>query len=200
MSVAALPAPPWGRVEGLPAPPPRAVALDASAGRWAARLVLGARFLSLLYLFVLVYLALAVASPAAVLGWRPLSVVSGSMQPAIPPGSMVMVRPAEPDRFYASPSILAFADPNRPGQLLTHRVVDTASHDGTVVYTTRGDANRVADSGSVAHGDVVGAVRMVIPYVGLPSLWIHQGQPVLLAAWVLTSLMAIGTLLVPVRP
>lgn len=147
-----------------------------TAGPWAPRLIGVARFAALVYVFALVFLALSAVIPAVASSWQPLSVVSGSMQPAIAPGSLVMVQPADPDSFYAHPSILAFNDPDRPGQLLTHRVVDTARVAGVVRYTTKGDANRVDDSGIVAHGDVVGAVRMVIPFVGLPATWVHNGN------------------------
>ena len=172
----------------------------AAAGSLTPRLVGVAQFASLVYVFAVVFLVVAAVIPAAVAGWQPLAVVSGSMQPAVAPGSLVMVQPAEDDRYYAAPTILAFADPSRPGRLLTHRVVDTASQDGTVVYTTKGDANRVADSGLVAHDDVVGAVRMVIPYVGLPQTWVHDGDPGRVALLALVSFTAIGALLVRTRP
>ena len=171
-----------------------------AAGSWTPRLVGVARFASLVYVFVVAFLVVAAVTPAAVAGWQPLAVVSGSMQPAVAPGSLVMVQPAEDDRYYATPTILAFADPSRPGRLLTHRVVGTASQDGTVRYTTKGDANQIADSGRVAHGDVVGAVRMVIPYVGLPQMWVHEGDVGRLALLALASFTAIGALLVRTRP
>jgi len=170
-----------------------------TAGPWAPRLVGFARFTSLVYVFALVFLALSAVIPALISGWQPLSVVSGSMQPAVAPGSLVMVQPADPDSFYAKPSILAFADPNRPGQLLTHRVVDTVKVDGVVAYTTKGDANRVDDSGRVPHDAVVGAVRMVIPFVGLPGMWVHNGDLAALALWLLVSVLAVSALFVRAR-
>lgn len=171
-----------------------------TVGPWAPRLIGVARFTSLVYVFALVFLALSAVIPAALSGWQPLSVVSGSMQPAVAPGSLVMAQPADPDSFYAHPSILAFNDPGRPGQLLTHRVVDTAAVDGVVRYTTKGDANRVADSDPVAHDDLVGAVRMVIPFVGLPGMWVHNGNLATLALWLLVSVLAVSALFVRARP
>lgn len=172
-----------------------------TAGPWAPRLIGVARFTSLVYVFALVFLTLSAVLPVALSGWQPLSVVSGSMRPAVVPGSLVMVQPADADRFYAHPSILAFADPDRPGRLLTHRVVDTAKVDGAVVYTTKGDANRVDDSGRVPHDDVLGAVRMVVPFVGLPGMWVHNGNHATLALWLLVSVLAVSALFVsPRRP
>lgn len=159
-----------------------------------------ARFASLVYVFVVVFLVLATVIPAVLAGWQPLAVVSGSMQPALARGSLVLVQPADPDHSYAPPAIVAFDDPARPGQLLTHRVVDTTHEDGRVAYTTKGDANRVADSGVVAHDDVIGAVRMVVPFVGLPATWLHSGQVATLVLWLLASLLVAGALLVRPRP
>lgn len=174
---------------------------SVSAATWAARLVGVARFASMLYVFVVVFLVLAALSPAVAAGWKPLSVVSGSMQPALRPGAMVLVQRAEPDRYYAPPSIVAFHDAARPGRLVTHRIVDTGREDtGAVVYTTKGDANRVVDSGAVAHDEVVGAVRMVVPHVGLPQLWLHDGELAKMAALMLVSLLAAAALLIRGRP
>lgn len=162
----------------------------------APRLVVAVRFTALLYLFLVAGLLVATAVPAVVARWQPLAVVSGSMQPAVRPGAVVLVQPPPPDRFFDSPSIVAYPDPARPGQLVTHRVVEaTKDERGAVSYTTKGDANRVADSGAVPHDAVLGSVRMVVPFVGLPALWWHQGNLVALAGWCLASLFAVAAAL-----
>ena len=164
-------------------------------GHMALRLVVAARFASLLYLVVVVFLLLAAILPALVVGWQPLAVVSGSMQPAIRPGAMALVQPAAPDGHYSAPSIVTFHDPARRGRLITHRVVDTAADgSGAVSYATKGDANHAADSDRVPHADVVGAVRMVVPFVGLPALWIHESNHAALLAFITCSLLAVAML------
>lgn len=201
--VAAAPPPPRSAEDGPPvaaAPEDQPPAVTIEDAGVATRTTLAvARFAALVYAFVLVFLVLAATIPAVVAGWQPLAVVSGSMQPAVATGSLVLVQPAEADRFYAHPSIVAFADPARPGRLLTHRVVDTASVDGTVIYTTKGDANRNADSDTVAHEDTLGAVRMVVPFVGLPATWLHGGDLRPLALWLAASLIAVWVLFLRVR-
>lgn len=172
------------------APPARSTRRGRPAGAtaWPTRLVGAARFASLVYLFVVVFLLLATVVPVAVAGWQPLAVVSGSMQPALPQGSMVMVEPAELDQYYAAPTIVAYTDPALADSLVTHRVVATTANDhGVVAYTTKGDANRVADSSAVPHADVTGAVRMVIPFVGLPAWWLVTGQHALLVGLIVAT-------------
>lgn len=185
----------------VPSPSARSRRAHASAGVWAPRLGLAARFVSLVYLFVAAFLLLAVLVTVLVAGWQPLAVVSGSMEPALRGGAMVMVEPAEADVYYAKPSIVAYEDPSRPGSLTTHRVVSTAADEtGAVVYTTKGDANRVADSSPVAHDNVVGAVRMVVPFLGLPAMWLAGGQLAVLATFVALTLLALAGLTVRLQP
>lgn len=168
----------------------------AGASSRAVRLAAGARFAALLYLFVVAGLLLATTAPALAVRWQPLAVVSGSMQPAIRPGAMVLVEAAAPDRFYDHPSVVAYPDPARPHRLVTHRVVAPATDDaGAVSYTTKGDANRVPDSIAVPHDAVIGNVRMVVPFIGLPALWLHHGNLGVLAVWALGSLLAVAALL-----
>jgi signal peptidase len=162
---------------------------------WGARLWVGARMVSLLYVLVLVFLVLAVVVPALVTDWRPMAVVSGSMQPAVSPGAMVLVEPASRHSYYSSPSIITFYDQSRPGHLVTHRVLDTrADQIGEVSYATKGDANRVPDSARVPHDDVIGSVRMVVPFVGLPALWANDRNVGALAAFTTSALLTLGTL------
>lgn len=156
-----------------------------------------ARFCSLVHLFVVAALALVALAPSVISDWRPLSVVSGSMEPAVPRGAIVVIDPSPAVNPHAYPEIVAFRDASRGGALTTHRVVGTlASADGTVAYTTRGDANAVADSDPVRQEDVVGSVRLVVPFAGLPMTWWHTGNLRLLAAWVAVSLLSGVALLV----
>lgn len=180
----------------LPSPPRRDQQADvdsgAEAGSMVPRLAVAAKFASLVYLFVLAFLLLAVIVTLIISGWQPLAVVSGSMEPAVRVGSMVMVEPAEADVYFANPSIIAYDDPASPGSLVTHRVVSTASDDvGAVFYRTKGDANRVADSTPVAHDSLVGVARMIIPFLGLPAMWLASGQLVMLGAFVALTLLAL---------
>lgn len=186
----------------LPAPAHvRVVPVRTDAGSWGPRFVLAGRFVSLVYLFMIAFLLLGTLVPVIALGWQPLAVVSGSMQPALQPGSVVLVQPARADQFYANPTILAYDDPAAAGHTVTHRVVETHTDDrGAVRYTTKGDANHVVDSSPVAHGAVTGAVRMVVPFVALPALWLTTGESLSLVAVAAMTLMALATMAVRVSP
>jgi signal peptidase I len=105
-------------------------------------------------------------------GWTPAVVVSGSMMPALRPGDVVYYQPATAEGLRPGRIILT-DDPNRRGQLLSHRIAEIGP-DGTV--TTKGDANAAADSQRLATSAVHGQARLVIPYVGLPTLISQPAQ------------------------
>jgi signal peptidase I len=105
-----------------------------------------------------------------VLGGRPTLVLTGSMAPAVRAGDIVVVEPVRRPRPGA---IVLVADPAVPGRRLLHRLVRIRP-DGALV--TKGDANPVADSTPVPPGNVLGVVRLRIPAIGLPAVWVHDGD------------------------
>ena len=108
-------------------------------------------------------------------GFRPIVVSSGSMHPALDVGDVVLVdRDAEPARG----GVATFVHPQVPGALVTHRLV---GHDDDG-WRTRGDANATEDPWRVSNEEVVGLTRLVVPSIGLPTIWARQGRNDLLAA------------------
>ncbi len=122
--------------------------------------------------FFLSYLAATLAwilIPALALGWVPLVVTSGSMKPAIDRGDVVLI---EPGAFARRGHVVAFIGPN--GAPVLHRLQDINS-DGT--FVTRGDANEQPDSTPVSRINGVG--RLLIPGLGLLTMWLSELAPIL---------------------
>lgn len=118
---------------------------------------------------LLVTLVLWSVVPAA-LGWQSTVVMTGSMTPAVAPGDVAVARPADESSLRLG-HVLLTDDPDRPGRLRLHRLVDV--RDGGLVL--QGDANADTDSSTVAVGAVHGIAVLRVPVVGLPSLWAHEG-------------------------
>lgn len=112
------------------------------------------------------------------LGWSSHVVVSGSMQPRILGGDVVLSQPVRTADLTPG-QVLVFDDPAAPGRLLVHRLV-RVDDEGNLV--TRGDANQGDDSTAVPPEAVMGMGRLRIPFVGLPFLWRHDGKALHLAA------------------
>lgn len=106
------------------------------------------------------------------LGWRPFLIESGSMEPRIDVGDVVIASP-EQDPAALLGHVTVFSDPDRPGRYKTHRVVEVAD-DGTLV--THGDANATNDPTPVDPDEVVGIGRLLVQFVGLPVVWARTGE------------------------
>lgn len=90
-------------------------------------------------------------------------VQSGSMEPAITTGSIVLIRPAS---TYVVGDVITFGRDTRTEIPTTHRIVDVRTQSGVYVYKVKGDANDAPDINEVAHASVIGKVLFDIPYVG----------------------------------
>lgn len=92
-------------------------------------------------------------------GYRLYGVLSGSMSPRIPTGSVVVVK-AGAD--YGQGDIITYRSTGDPDQLITHRVV---AIDGDALVT-RGDANDTWDSQSIPAENIIGRVVFTLPLLG----------------------------------
>ena len=106
----------------------------------------------------------------AVIGWTPRVILSGSMEPRIHVGDVIVTREV-PTAGLVKGQVLTVKDPDHPGITRTHRMVRRDA-DGSIV--TRGDANRQADSTHVTDDAVLGMGVIRVPYVGRPMYWVAE--------------------------
>jgi signal peptidase I len=109
-------------------------------------------------------LTLAIALPV-LFGCRTLVVMSGSMEPTISTGSVVVVKRI-PAAEVAVGDVISFQSPETAGRILTHRVQAVGLVDGRVEVETRGDANSGSESWSIDPGGSVGRLVYHIPFAG----------------------------------
>lgn len=119
---------------------------------------------------MLVVVVVAAALVAVVIPWlagaTPYDVRTGSMRPAMPPGTLVVVRPVDPTDLGIGSVVTFMPRADDPG-VVTHRIVgqgiDTV---GRTVYQTRGDANDAIDPEPVRAEQIVGQRWYSVPYLG----------------------------------
>ena len=143
---------------------------------WRRTVLYGAGTLSMLLISMVSSLSLWIALPWVFLDWSPTLVTSGSMEPLVTPGDVVMVRPVTPEELV--PNTVVLYDRPDTGRVL-HRILEQMP-DGT--FRTGGDANAVPDSAFLHLEDIQGAAVLAVPWVGRPSLWFAQGRYGCLAA------------------
>ena len=99
-----------------------------------------------------------------VLGYQAYTVISGSMEPSIPVGSLVYVKGVEPE-VVESNAVIAFYGGHDADVIVTHRVVENQVSNRT--FVTKGDANATKDMNPVSYVQFIGCVELSVPYVGM---------------------------------
>lgn len=154
-----------GAVDGATLEPVDAAAAgarDRTRGVWGA---LGTGLSFGLLAFVVLIAVLVIVVPA-VIGGRALTVLTSSMEPSYPPGTLVVVQPTAPEDVRMG-DVLTYQLRSGEPTLVTHRVVAIANGtDGTRAFTTKGDNNDLPDADPVMEVQVVGTVLYAIPYLG----------------------------------
>ncbi len=149
-------------------------------------------------LFGLAALAvIAVIVVPAVTGAQRYTILGASMEPTIPVGSLVVVRPRSIDDVPVG-SVVTFQLESGKPTVATHRVVGTGVEDGARLLVTKGDANATADLEPVREEQLRGVVTYSIPLLGWMNVMISGemrmrfvpvagGALLLYAAWMFVS-------------
>ncbi|MET0854758.1 MAG: signal peptidase I [Microterricola sp.] len=120
---------------------------------------------------VLVVSAVAITALVVVpriAGASPYTILTGSMRPDMPPGTIVVVKPLPFDQIRHGDVITYQIESGKP-MVVTHRVVGTELVDGETRLVTRGDANEAPDVVSVREEQVKGVVWYHVPMVGFAT-------------------------------
>ena len=120
----------------------------------------------------------------------------GSMEPAIPTGSLVIATPASAAQL--APGDVVSVRVGEKQAVFTHRIVRLAERDGATWLETKGDANDEPDPSIIPATSVIGRVVVTVPYAGY-VVWLTSTVPglmfvlslavlVLAGAWLLESM------------
>lgn len=135
---------------------------------------------------LLTLVAIAIAPVA--LSWQPFVIKSGSMEPSVATGDVALGRPYERGEKIAVGRVYMFNDRSAQDErVLVHRIVERRD-DGA--YTTAGDANAIPDLTPITPADVEARAILLVPYVGLPIVWMQTGQWALLGLWLMLTMAA----------
>lgn len=112
--------------------------------------------------------AIAVGVIPPMTGASAYNVLSGSMEPTLPVGSVVVVRPQPADQIKPG-DVITYTDRDPASlatRVVTHRVVAVEQGPGGLSFRTRGDANDTPDLRAIAAGDVHGVLWYSLPVAG----------------------------------
>ncbi len=98
-------------------------------------------------------------------------VQSGSMEPVYHVGSLVYVKPVEPETLEVGDVITFELGDGIRG---THRIIEVLDENGVLSFRTKGDANTMEDKTPVTADSLVGEVKFTIPQLGFLIKYIQQ--------------------------
>ena len=130
----------------------------------------------------------------SVSGHRSLTVLTGSMEPTLETGSVVVDEMIAPTDARVG-DIVTFSDPAHPGRLITHRLRRAEVEGDTVHMVTKGDANDAPERWDIEASGQIGRVIFHVPLLGHARAMVGTRQSylvlmfaiVFLGAWVLAD-------------
>ena len=133
-------------------------------------------------------LAAAIALPLA-FGYRPHTVLTGSMEPVIAAGDVVMNRQVSPTSVEVG-DVVTFRDPEDQSRQITHRVRDIRRAGSHIWFVTQGDANNTTERWRIGADGELGRVAYTVPWVG--HVAVLARTPLGLVALLLVPLFMLG--------
>ncbi|MBR3607375.1 MAG: signal peptidase I [Lachnospiraceae bacterium] len=119
------------------------------------------------FLLILLFIIAILLIGPNILGMKGMAVLSGSMEPSIPVGSIVYVKETELEELKLE-DVITYSLPG--GTYVTHRITDINTEENTLI--TKGDANEVNDASPVSFAQVVGKMVFHVPLLGFISICI----------------------------
>jgi len=117
-------------------------------------------------LAVVLGLAVVLIVVPKVAGATPLTVLTGSMEPRLPPGTLIVVKPTPVDEIRIGDVVTYQIESGRP-EVVSHRVTEiVSSSDGGTAFVTKGDANSEPDAALVLPEQVRGTLWYSVPWLG----------------------------------
>ena len=121
-----------------------------------------------------------------IFGYKPMIVLSGSMETAIYTGDLVFVKIVDTDKLNVG-DVIAFR--NEVDTVTTHRIINIVDKNGKRYFETKGDNNNTKDQTLVDPSDVEGVYVFKIPKLGEILLLLKEPRSLLL---VLLIILVIG--------
>lgn len=130
-----------------------------------------------------------------IMGNKFFTVLTGSMEPTIMTGDLLIAKEVAPEEIKAG-DIITFGSLNS-NNITTHRVKEVLNENGEIKYITQGDANNVQDPNPVPGEVLIGKVVKWIPKVGTTMAWMNSNLVFIIGLiFAITLLGIIGNTLV----
>ena len=161
----------------LPVSPAAVGAKEGKAQVWPRRILDIVGYLALALCLALLGSLLTVAA-TNLLGYENYVIYSGSMEPTVKVGSLLLTRPVDVDDLRVG-DVITYRSPGNH-TTLTHRIVSMRQQDGEWVFETKGDASLGPDPREIILRGQVSKMAFGIPYLGYVVDFARSTQGVVL--------------------
>lgn len=124
-------------------------------------------FTSVMVILALVFAMLFVG--IRIFGLQPYAVLSGSMEPNFPVGSLLYVKKTDVKMLTVG-DVITFS---LEGDIVVTHRISGVERDNGLAFRTKGDANAQEDGGMVLPEDIIGTPVFVIPRLGYAAYFIQ---------------------------
>jgi len=125
----------------------------------------------------------------SVFGIKPFIVLSGSMEPEIHKGDIILTKVVDPESLRVE-DVIAFRDAENT--VTTHRIIDIVEESGVEYFITKGDNNSTQDRNLVEKSDVEGIYIMRVPGIGSMMQSLSQPTTIMVLVVGITVIFIIG--------
>jgi signal peptidase len=161
----------------LPVSPAAVGAKEGKAWVWPRRILDIVGYLALALCLALLGSLLTVAA-TNLLGYENYVIYSGSMEPTLKVGSLLLTRPVDVDDLRVG-DVITYRSPGNH-TTLTHRIVGMRQENGEWVFETKGDASLTPDPREIILRGRVSKMAFDIPYLGYVVDFARSTQGVVL--------------------
>ena len=100
-----------------------------------------------------------------------VAIATGSMTPNINKGDVVLLdqRVAYVDMHVGDVLVYKYED-----KVIVHRIEKILNDQEQYYFYTKGDANNMVDNYVIDEDMVIGIVKLRVPYIGLPTVWLNE--------------------------
>ncbi len=128
--------------------------------------------LSASLLVLLLGIAVAVVALPAVVGGSAMTVLTQSMEPHLPPGTLVVIKPTPVDEI-AVGDVITYQIRSGEPAVVSHRVISKTYADGELTFITQGDNNPGVDPEPVQPVQIRGTLWYSLPLLGWVNSALH---------------------------
>ena len=117
-------------------------------------------------------------------GYKAFVVASGSMEPTLDFGDIVIIRETEQNNINTG-DIITFLEKDNNKSTITHRIVNIIEEDGKIKYQTKGDNNNTRDDELVTYDNIEGKYQFKISKLGRAILKLQNAIVIIIVFFII---------------